>query len=242
MNAFRAAFDIEYDGAYADIVASCPAPDDTLTIRPYPARAILGANTRQTSITPKTFVAKVSRYASGGIESTSSFSNNSTAALLTSTSTEPTRSVTIRWAETMLSTSVTSILTLIARGPDRVRVTARALEGRSVPPCKHHREPPRQQLTTRLEPEAAIGTRHERDAWFGAAHTRILAAWSCTICEFGSQRNRSFSIYTGTTAIATLGSSGRMATGLGSPRSRVSELTDGLIARRNTHRDASPPA
>src|SRR5512134_1969235 len=38
VNAFKAAFDIEYAGAYPDIVASCPAPDDTLTIRPYLAR------------------------------------------------------------------------------------------------------------------------------------------------------------------------------------------------------------
>ena len=61
VNAFRAVFDIEYAGAYVDIVASCPAPDDTLTIRPYFARAIAGANTRHTSMTPNTFVSNVRR-------------------------------------------------------------------------------------------------------------------------------------------------------------------------------------
>src|SRR5437899_3162510 len=53
VNAFKAAFDIEYAGAYADMVASCPAPDETLTIRPYRPRAMSGTNARHTSITPK---------------------------------------------------------------------------------------------------------------------------------------------------------------------------------------------
>src|SRR5688500_9270153 len=34
VNALTAAFDIEYAGAYVDMVASCPAPDDTFTTRP----------------------------------------------------------------------------------------------------------------------------------------------------------------------------------------------------------------
>jgi hypothetical protein len=34
VNAFSAAFDIEYAGAYVDIADSCPAPDDTFTMRP----------------------------------------------------------------------------------------------------------------------------------------------------------------------------------------------------------------
>src|SRR5689334_10448428 len=59
VNAFTAVFDIEYAGAYADILASCPAPEDTFTTRPYRARAIAGTNARQTSIMPNRFASKV---------------------------------------------------------------------------------------------------------------------------------------------------------------------------------------
>jgi hypothetical protein len=60
------------------------------------------------------------------------------------------------------------------------QISVRAFEGRAVSSSQDDGKPFREQLASRLESEAAIRSRDERDAFFAIPHTGILASRGCS--------------------------------------------------------------
>src|SRR5512132_3221690 len=145
--------------------ASCPAPDDTFTTRPYLRFTIGGTKTRQTSMTPRRFVSSVLRNASAGIVRTLALSASRIPALLTRTSALPKRSTIVAYALLMLFVSVTSRWTPVAFSP-----SLRA--ARATAECDA--QTAREQLARRLQSQSAIRAGDDGDT-HALRHQRFTA-------------------------------------------------------------------